>query len=198
MVAGALALLLVGVVIYKVLGGVNMPARPDASLANGGVGGLSAGPGVPTGRAPDISNMTPKERFARLNDHVMQAAERSDTATVVNFTPMALGAYAQLPSPDVDDRYHAAILRAQIGDAVGALSLADTIARTAPGNLFAPIVRGTVAEFQGDTKARTAAFTDFLRHYDAESKKSRPEYLDHKPLIDAFKLAADSAMRAKS
>lgn len=190
-VAGALALGLVGMVVWRVLSGVSMPAPPDTGLAANG--GLSAGPGVPAGRAPDISKMSPKERFARLNDRVMQAAQQGDTSTVVNFTPMALGAYAQLPTPDIDDRYHAAILHAQIGDFVPALSLADTIAREAPGNLFASIVRGTVAEFQGDATGRVAAFEEFERHYPAEIVKSRPEYQEHRPLIDDFKRSADSA-----
>lgn len=191
-VAGVLALGLVGMVAWRVLGGVAMPPRPDTGLA--GNEGLSAGPGVPTGRAPDISKMSPKERFARLNDRVMEAAQRGDTSTVINFTPMALGAYAQLPAPDVDDRYHAAILHAQIGDFVAALSLADTIAQEAPGDLFAPIVRGTVAEFQGDATARLAAFKDFTRHYQGEITKDRVEYRDHRPLIDDFKRSADSAV----
>lgn len=191
-VAGALALGLVGMVAWRVLAGVAMPAKPDTGLAGAGTG-LSAGPGIPVGQAPDISNMTPKERFARLNDRVMQAAQQGDTSTVINFTPMALGAYAQLPAPDIDDRYHAAILHAQVGDFVPALSLADTIAKLAPGNLFAPLVRGTVADFQGDASGRIAAFKDFQRHYAAEIQKSRPEYKDHRALIDDFKRAADSA-----
>lgn len=197
-VAGALALLLIGAVIWKVVGGVAMPARPDTGLAAGGnPNGLSAGPGVPTGRAPDISNMSPEERFARLNDRVMQAAQSGDTATVVNFTPMALGAYAQLSAPDIDARYHAAILHAQIGDFAPASALADTILREAPGDLFGYLVRGTVAEFSGDASGQKAAYGEFVKHYDAELKKNRPEYADHRPLLQEFKAAADSALAVR-
>lgn len=197
-VAGALALLLVGAVIWKVIGGVAMPARPDTGLApGGGASGLSAGPGVPMGRAPDISNMTPQERFARLNDKVMQAAQQGDTATVVNFTPMALGAYAQLPTPDIDARYHAAILHAQIGDFAPATALADTILREAPGNLFGYLVRGTVGDFSGNPAEQRAAYDEFVKHYDAELKKNRPEYADHRPLLQEFKATADSALAVR-
>ncbi|MGH7592057.1 MAG: hypothetical protein ACREL2_11540, partial [Gemmatimonadales bacterium] len=183
----------IGMVAWRVLAGVSMPARPDTGLANGATPGLSAGPGVPVGQAPDISNMTPNERFVRLNDKVMQAAQQGDTATVINFTPMALGAYAQLPTPDIDDRYHAAILHAQVGDFAPALALADTIAKLAPDNLFAPLVRGTVADFQGNTSGRIAAFKDFQGHYAGEIRKSRPEYQEHRALLDDFKREADSA-----
>ena len=197
-VAGALALLLIGAVIWKVVGGVAMPARPDTGLAAGGnPSGLSAGAGVPVGRAPDISNLSPQERFARLNDRVMQAAQSGDTTTVVNFTPMALGAYAQLPAPDIDARYHAAILRAQIGDFAPASALADTILREAPGDLFGYLVRGTVAEFSGDAAGQKAAYVEFVKRYDAELKKNRPEYADHRPLLQEFKATADSARAAR-
>ena len=40
--------------------------------------------------------MTPRERFDRLFNRIMQAAERGDSAQVERFTPMALGAYHQL------------------------------------------------------------------------------------------------------
>lgn len=192
-VAGVLAVGLIGMVAWRVLAGVSMPARPDTGLANGATPGLSAGPGIPVGQAPDISKMTPNERFVRLNDKVMQAAQQGDTATVINFTPMAIGAYAQLPTPNIDDRYHAAILHAQVGDFAPALALADTIAKLAPGDLFAPLVRGTVADFQGNPSGRIAAFKDFQRHYPAEIGKSRPEYQQHRALLDDFKREADSA-----
>lgn len=192
-VAGAVALGLVGMVAWRVLAGVAMPARPDTGLANGATPGLSAGAGIPVGQAPDISNMTPTERFDRLNDKVMQAAQQGDTSTVINFTPMALGAYAQLPAPGVDDRYHAAILHAQVGDFAPALALADTIAKVAPNDLFAPLIRGTVADFQGSANGRVAAFKEFQRNYVAEIQKGRPEYQQHRALLEDFKRQADSA-----
>lgn len=192
-VAAVLALGLIGMVAWRVLAGVSMPARPDTGLAGGGTPGLSAGPGIPVGQAPDISKMTPSERFDRLNDKVMQAAQQGDTSTVINFTPMAIGAYAQLPTPDIDDRYHAAILHAQIGDFAPALALADTIAKLAPNDLFVPLIQGTVADFQGSAAGRIAAFKAFQRNYAAEIQKPRPEYQQHRALLEDFKRQADSA-----
>ncbi len=139
--------------------------------------------------------MTPKERFARLNDRVMAASERGDSATVLNFTPMALGAYSQLDTVDTDSRYHAAILQAQIGEFTGALALADTILKDAPGNLFGYVVRGTVAQLQNDGDALARARQDFLRHYDVEITKQRVEYLDHRQALEDFRQAATSGKR---
>jgi hypothetical protein len=137
--------------------------------------------------------MTPRERFDRLFNRVMQAAERRDTAQVERFTPMALGAYAQLDSINTDARYHAAVLRLQVGDARGALALADTILALSPGHLFGYIVRGTAADFQGDTATARRAGREFLSHYDAELKANRIEYREHEPAIEDFKRQAESA-----
>src|SRR5512147_1927123 len=58
--------------------------------------------GTAAAAPPDISNMSPRERFDRLYNRVMQAAQSGDEATVSRVTPMALMAYAQLDSLDAD------------------------------------------------------------------------------------------------
>jgi hypothetical protein len=162
-------------------------------MANAG----AAGTGAPrTGPAPDISNMTPRERFDRLFNRIMQAAERNDSSEVQRFTPMALGAYQQLDNRDIDARYHAAVLHLQVGDFAQASALADTILAQSPGHLFGYVVRGTVAQLQGNQPALTRAYRDFLAHYPAESRAKRVEYLEHQPVIDEFKNQAESAGKA--
>jgi hypothetical protein len=106
---------------------------------------------------------------------------------------MALSAYAQLDSTDADARYHAAVLRMQVGDMAGALALADTILARDPGHLFGYVIRGAVAGIQHDTARRRQAARDFLAHYPAESAAGRVEYQEHQPTIDEFRRAADSA-----
>ena len=202
-VAGALCVLLLATIVLKIVRDAPTPVAPDmanvgaaASREGGGpaAGPLSGGPdGSPGGAAPDISRMTPRERFDRLFNRVMQAAERRDTAQVERFTPMALGAYAQLDSVDTDARYHAAVLRLQVGDVPGALALADTILARTPGHLFGYMVRGTAAGFQGDTALARRAGREFLSHYDAERKANRIEYREHEPAIEDFKQQAQSA-----
>jgi hypothetical protein len=164
-------------------------ANAGSSAGREGEGGA----GAPGGAPPDISRMSPRERFDRLFNRVMQAAEQRDTAQVVRFTPMALGAYAQLDTVNADARYHAAVLRLQVGDAPGALALADTILAQSPGHLFGYIVRGAAAGFQGDTALARRADRDFLSHYEAERKADRIEYREHEPAIEDFKQHAEGA-----
>jgi hypothetical protein len=168
-----------------VRGGTPAPVTPD--MANPGAGGAPAGPAGPAGPAPDISQMTPRERFDRLFNRIMQAAEQGDSAQVERFTPMALGAYAQLDSADADARYHAAVLRLQVGDQAGALALADTLLARSPGHLFGYLIRGSAARMAGDSAAAARAARDFAAHYDAEMRANRIEYREHQASLDDFK-----------
>jgi len=147
------------------------------------------------GTPPDISNMSPRERFDRLYNRVMRAAQAGDEGTVSRFTPMALMAYGQLDSLDADARYHAALLQVHTGDVAGPMALADTILAKQPGHLFGYIIRGTVARWQKDDRALGRAYAGFLEHYDAEMKAARPEYADHKVSVDEFR---QQALKAKS
>jgi hypothetical protein len=121
----------------------------------------------------------------------MQAAERGDSVEVERFTPMALGAYQQLDSRDVDARYHAAVLHLQVGDFGPALALADSILTESPGHLFGYLVRGTVARLQNNPAAQAQAERDFLAHYAQETAAKRVEYLEHQPALDEFKREAE-------
>ena len=200
-VAAGLCVVLLSLIVFKVIREARPAAAPEMANAGAqsasedvtgrGVGGPSAAPSG--GAPPDISQMSPRERFDRLFNRVMQAAERGDTAQVVRFTPMALGAYGQLDSMDADARYHAAVLRMQVGDMAGALALADTILARDPGHLFGYIIRGTAAGLQNDTARRQQAERDFRAHFAAESAAGRQEYQEHQPVIDEFKREADSA-----
>jgi len=179
--AGALALALSK--------GSSVAGTPAAAEAPLGGGAVAAGP------APDISNLTPRERFDRLFDRVMRAAEQGDQATVTNFSPMALSAYEMLEAADVDAdaRYHAGLIRLHTGDIEGARALADTIRKQQPSHLFGIVMRGTIARFQKDQQALDRSYTDFLSHYDAEMKVKRPEYEAHPRALEEFLKAAREA-----
>jgi len=186
-VAGTLSALLVGVIVYNVVTQEPAPRIPDMAKAGAAAGDTTAR----AGGAPDISQLTPRERFDRLFNRIMQAAEQGDTAQVRRFTPMALGAYAQLDTIDVDARYHAAVIRLQTGDVASAHALADTILEQSPNHLFGYIVRGTAATLADDPGARSQAEREFLRRYDREMAAGRPEYRDHAQVIEEFKREAD-------
>jgi hypothetical protein len=146
--------------------------------------------GPPAEAPPDISNMSPRERFNRLYNRVMQAAQSGDEATVTRFTPMALMAYAQLDTIDADARYHIALLKVHTGDVEASRALADSILAQSPRHLFGYIIQGTVARFRKDEKALGRAYSGFLKHYDAEMKAGRPEYQEHRTSLDDFRKAA--------
>ena len=111
----------VGAILYVVL--VKHPEAERPDMAN--TGAPANGPAG--ARPPDISQMSPDERFIRLNDRVMNAIEQGDSATATRFLPMALAAYGQLDRSDIDLRYHAAILHVAAGDLPEAAALADSI-----------------------------------------------------------------------
>ena len=178
--AGLLAVLLVMVV-----------RQSPASRAPTDVAAVQPPQGAVT--PPDISNLSPRERFNRLYNRVMQAAQAGDEGTVTRFTPMALMAYAQLDTVDADARYHAALLKVHTGEADASRALADTILAEAPGHLFGYVIRGTVARFRKDDKALRQAYAGFLKRYEAEMKLDRAEYGEHRTSLDEFRKAALAA-----
>jgi hypothetical protein len=146
--------------------------------------------GSATGAPPDISKMSPRERFDRLYTRIMAAAQTGDQATVTQFMPMARMAYTQLDTVDSDARYHLALLGLHNGDTTGVGALADTILTQNPGHLFAYMIRGTKARFAKDPAALKQAYSDFLSHFDKEMSSGRAEYAEHKKSIEDFHTAA--------
>jgi hypothetical protein len=179
-IAGLLTVVAVVAVIY---------AATDRTAAEPPAMGAAAGGAVGAAGAPDISNMTPREQFTRLSDRVTAAAEKGDTATVFRFTPMALGAYTNLPAGDrdIDARYHTAMIQAQVGMFPEALALADTMLKEAPNNLMGFFVQAIVGDYQGNKVGAEAARAAFRKNYDAEIAKKRDEYEAHRPLLESFK-----------
>jgi len=194
MFSGVACVLLVGAIAYHVSDASPTPVTPDMANAGAATGIESSG-GAPAGPAPDISAMTPRQRFDRLFNRIMQAAERRDSTEVRRFTPMALGAYDQLDARDADARYHAAILHIQIGGFEAARALADTILIESPHHLFGYVVRGEVAELQSAEQPLGQARRDFLAQYASQMATKRVEYLEHQPVLDEFKLKAEGSRR---
>ena len=188
-VAGAAVAVALLLMVWKI-GGAR-PTVPDMGNAGNIDAGRSTGP---AGRAPDISSMTPRERFDKLYDRIMQAAEKGDSQTVAQFAPMAIGAYEMLDTVNADARYHAAMIHVTLGDFPGALALADTIQADAPGHLFADIIRGETADRKNDTALLNQSYRDFLDHYDRELKAGRIEYDEHRPILDDFRTRAKASL----
>jgi hypothetical protein len=191
--AVAATLLLIAILALVVRGNGAPPSAAAAPVdASGAAAPFADGAGG-GGAPPDLSTMTPRERFDRLYNRIMRASESGDQQTVTTFTPMALMAYQQLDTVDADARFHLATLKLHGGDVAAAVAIADTILQQNPGHLFGYILQGTAARWNKDDKALKKAYAAFLAHYDAEIKKGRPEYADHQRMMDDFHQAAVAA-----
>jgi hypothetical protein len=167
------------------------PSVPSMANAGNAVPGAAeaAGSAAPAVRAPDISNLTPKEQYNRLVARVSRAVDAGDSTTIINFTPMALGAYANLPpgDRDIDARFHAASMQVLAGMLDDARALADTIMKESPDNLLGYYVRAGIASRRGDAGKARAARAAFRSHFDAEIKQDRPEYRANRPLLERYR-----------
>lgn len=189
-----------GGVVVAAVGGLVLVLSGQARQVNAADGALAAAP-FASGQeasAPDISGLSPRERFDRLFNRIMRAAESGDEATATRFAPMALSAFQMLDTVDADARYHAALIALHTGDVAGASAQADTILARDPGHLFGYIVRGTIARFEKDDKRLQQTYAEFLAHYDAEQARGRPEYLDHPKSLEDFRTAAKAGKPSKS
>lgn len=212
-VASVAIVALLGVMLWRIYDGSPAAGGPPAmaNAGNAGPGGAApapggtgaapgglppfAGPGVPQGRAPDISNLTPKERYQRLFNRVMAAGEQGDGATVTNFTPMALGAYEQLPERDQGDRFDAGLLHVQVGNFPAARALADTIRLNGKTNLLADGLLAVIARTNNDAAGELAALRTFRTNWAGEQAQKRAEYELRAGLLTLIKARADSIVR---
>lgn len=178
-VAGLLGVVLVAVVAGAVwyLGGGMQRQRPAPASAD-----------VPAPATTDIWSLTPGERFTRLTDRIQTAVETGDTAQVIEFYPMAEGAWRMLGPGDrtIDARFHIALLRTQVGQIDSARVQLDSLLQEAPDNLMGRYLQAEIARVGGDQSAYQTAKTDFDRAWSREIASDRPEYAAHMPLLEEF------------
>jgi hypothetical protein len=185
-IAGVAVGALIMALFLRVIGGPAADATPPVVPA------LTA----PAGAAPDISRMSPEERARRLFDRVVDLAQRGVQDSVQFFMPMALGAYAQLPSLDLDGHYDLGVLHLAGNDPAGALAEADTILASAPTHLYGLMLRAQALTEKGDAAGAAKSYRAFLASEPAERARKRPEYAEHSAAIDAFHSEATAAIAA--
>ena len=151
---------------------------------------FAGGAGGATGRAPDISNMTPREAADRLYDRIARASSAGDSGQVTFFGPMAIQAYSQVTPLDADARLHIGLIQLALGNTSAAAAEADSITRESATHLFGPLLRLRVAEATGDNAAARRATQQFQANYDAERRKGLAEYNDHRSLLEEVHNAA--------
>jgi len=184
-VAWLLAGSAVAAVVFGVARRAPPPTVPDMANAGGRRAGLAP--------MPELGNLSPRERFARLFDRLMRAGAEWDSTTVASLSPLAAQAYAQLDSVDTDTRFHAGLIDIQIGNFAGAHALADTIEARDPGHLFGPILTGALARLEGDSVAYQKALAQFRQRAPGElTRTDRPEYVEHQQLLTEVQQAAET------
>ena len=138
--------------------------------------------------APDISQMTPEERFDRLFNRIMQAAHQGDTVQIQRFLPMALGRLR----PARFGRRGRPIPCRGPPSAGRETPPARSPWPTRSSRPCRPTCSATWCEARRPVSRTTprpvpARSADFLAHYDAEMKANRVEYLEHEPAIQEFR-----------
>ena len=176
--AVAVAALFVVLAIRLPGDGASAPAPPVASAA-------------PFARpAPDISNMTPRERADSLFNRIMREYEAGNESQVEFFRPMALQAYALLGPLDADARYHVGLIHTITGDLSAARAQVDSIQSAAANHLMGFMLQAAAARLGGDETALREAYRGFLAAYDEEIGASRREYTEHGQALEAFRAEA--------
>ncbi|HET7551373.1 MAG TPA: hypothetical protein VFK04_08780 [Gemmatimonadaceae bacterium] len=173
-------------------------AQPEAASASagavgpaaGGTGG--AGVGVAPVRAPDISQMSPRERADRLYDRVMRLSEEGKQDSVNLFAQMGISAYQMLPEQDADSRYD----MGRIAEVAGAVPLAraqaDSILAADPNHLLGLILAISTARATGDSASARSFEAKLLSAQSSELARNLPEYQRHEREIAA---AVDAAKK---
>lgn len=156
-------------------------ALPQASLGE-----------VPAGvRAPDISQMSERERAGRLFDRVMMLSEERardslDFAAAGKedslqfFAQMAIQAHLAIQPRDADVRYDLG----RIAEVAGAPQLArvqaDSILTSQPRHLLGLILASSSARRMGDTSAAAEFDRRLMAAAPTEETRALPEYQAHR------------------
>ncbi|GLC25576.1 hypothetical protein rosag_20890 [Roseisolibacter agri] len=171
-------------------------ALPQASLGEGGPTGAPAGPfaggaagapgGAPgTGRAPDLSQLSPRDIADRLFDRIMRLSAEGKPDSVGFFSEMALQNYAQMGTAlDADLRYDMGRVAEVAGKDEIARAQADTILRQQPNHLLGLVLAVKAATMRGDAAAVATLNKRLVAAAPAERAKNLDEYQRHAADID--------------
>lgn len=139
-------------------------------------------------RAPDISSLSPEEAADRLFDRIMRLSEQGRVDSVQFFAPMAIASYDMLRPLDADKRFHLGMIALATGYAEMvpiARAQADTILAADQTHLLGLVLGIRSARAAGDSSAGARLQRRMREVAPGELQRARPEYAQHRPLIDA-------------
>lgn len=173
--------------------GVTMvsPGPPPAPVP----GGASA-PAPAAGRAPDISNMTPREAADRLFNRVMESLSAGDTAGAMAFQPMGVQAYRRAEPLDLDGVYHLAMLEL-LDDPAAALETSERLLDAAPEHILGLAAAAMAADAAGRTDEAAGYFRRLLEAYPTEVERPLEEYQAHSGLLEVYRREAEAYLSGR-
>jgi hypothetical protein len=186
-IAGAAMFVLIVVLGIRMV----QPGPPAAPAATGGPAGPLAG------AAPDISNMTPRQRADALFNRVMGAAESGDSAGARAFIPMAIAAHDQARPLDNDGLYHLAVLNQTAGNLDAAVGTAEEILAAEPNHVLALGVAAQASIELGKTAEAAAYYERLVEAYPQEQQRALPEYEGHVTSMQLARSAAEAFLAAR-
>ncbi|MEP7086742.1 MAG: zinc ribbon domain-containing protein [Gemmatimonadota bacterium] len=130
-------------------------------------------------RAPDISNMSPRERADRLYDRIMRLDTEGKKDSVLFFAPMGIAAYQAVSDPDADARFDMGRISVVAGALPVARSEADSILAKQPTHLLGLVLAMQVARASGDNAGASAYRAKIHAAQKSELAKKLPEYDRH-------------------
>lgn len=160
-------------------------ALPQASLGE-----------VPAGmRAPDISNMTPRQRASALYDRVMMlSTERAQDSldfaaagkedSLQFFAQMAVQAHLAIQPRDADVRYDLGRIAEVAGAPQMARMQADSILASQPNHLLGLMLAASSSRRLGDSAAAAEFDRRLILAAQTEAEKTLPEYEAHRREIN--------------
>ena len=186
-IAGAAMFVLIVVLGIRMV----QPGPPAAPASTSGSAGPLAGP------APDISNMTPRQRADALFNRVMGAAESGDSAGARAFIPMAIAAHDQARPLDNDGLYHLAVLNQTAGNLDAAVSTAEEILAAEPNHVLALGVAAQASIELGKAEAAGDYYERLIEVYPQEQQRALPEYEGHVTSMQLARSAAEAFLAAR-
>lgn len=130
-------------------------------------------------RAPDISQMTPRERASRLFDRIMRLNEEGKRDSVALFATMAIPAFQSLEPLDAHMRYDLGRVAAVAGMLDLAEAQADTILEAQPQHLLGLILAAQVEQQRGNNVEVRRLNSRLIAAEAGERAKGLEEYTLH-------------------
>ncbi len=135
--------------------------------------------------APDISQLTPRERADRLYDRIMGLNARGRADSIQFFAQMAIPAYQALAPLDAGERYDMGRIAEVAGIADFARAQADTILREHPNHLLGLVLAIRAERLAGNEPAARGFERRLTAAERNERRRNLPEYERRRADIDA-------------